>query len=288
MLWVVLYVQLVVQVLSEAPPAPPQNVSVDKWLLTWTPTTQEKDVTYTVQYRSFDSSEWKDIPACTQISRDSCNVASAKANGEFGCVKLRVRAERRLLTSSPAEACSRHGDACTPEVSLTARPGSLTVHLYRNHSLAQEYGNHALHRVYYGKEGESLEQNLEDTSSSVSLHELQKGQRYCTKVQYIVFSTPVGLPSCTQCELIPRTDPKQTEVVVAVLAVLFLVTLIPVIGYFLICQRGRIKQWLRPYEISIDFILEPFPEQYSPISNSSPSEEHCDVITCITPEGFRP
>lgn len=49
------------------------------------------------------------------------------------------------------------GDSCTPEFRLSARPGSLTVHLSGNHSLAVEHADHAKHRVYYGKEGEPLE-----------------------------------------------------------------------------------------------------------------------------------
>lgn len=49
------------------------------------------------------------------------------------------------------------GDSCTPDFSLTAGPGSLTVHLSRNHGLPLEQADHARHRVYYGKEGEPLE-----------------------------------------------------------------------------------------------------------------------------------
>lgn len=49
------------------------------------------------------------------------------------------------------------GDSCTPEVSLSARPGSLTVYVNISPSLVQDHGGHAKHRVYFGKEGESLE-----------------------------------------------------------------------------------------------------------------------------------
>lgn len=37
-------------VLCEVPPAPPQNIHVDNWLLKWTPGTKDTDVTYTVKY----------------------------------------------------------------------------------------------------------------------------------------------------------------------------------------------------------------------------------------------
>lgn len=49
------------------------------------------------------------------------------------------------------------GDVCTPKVSLTVRPGFLTVNLNRNHSMAHDLGGHLEHRVYYGKEGEPLQ-----------------------------------------------------------------------------------------------------------------------------------
>lgn len=49
------------------------------------------------------------------------------------------------------------GDSCSPEMSLAARPGSLTVYINVSHSLVEEHGGHVKHRVYYGKEGESLE-----------------------------------------------------------------------------------------------------------------------------------
>ncbi|XP_041806172.1 interferon gamma receptor 2 [Chelmon rostratus] len=281
MFFIALCFQFVVLVLSEAPPTPPQNVHVNKWQLTWTPATEERNITYTVQYSSFDSDEWINVTACVQIPSNSCDVAVTKATDEQGCVMLRVRAERHGLNSAQVEACSTHGDSCTPEFSLTPQPGSLTVHLSRNHSLAQEYQDHAKHRVFYGKEGEPLE-HYEDNVSSVSLRGLQEGQRYCTKVQYIHFSEPVGLPSCTRCVLVPESkkDSKQAEIVVSAVVVLVVVVLTPVLAYVLLFQRGRIKRWLQPpCKIPRDFLLEPIPEQCHPIS---PTEEHYDIISSVT------
>ncbi|XP_033473231.1 interferon gamma receptor 2 [Epinephelus lanceolatus] len=286
MLFGVLCFLVVVQVRSEAPPGPPQNIHVDNWLLSWTPATKEEDVTYTVQYSSFDSRVWTDVPACIHISSDSCDVSSTKALGEHGCVMLRVQAEKKHgLTSKPVKACSRHGDSCTPDFSLTAGPGSLTVHLSRNHSLALKHEDHAKYRVYYGKEGEPLKSYRDDVAS-VTIRELQEGQRYCTKVEYIYFDVSVGPPTCTQCEVIPESkkDSKLTETVVAV--VLVSVLLITFIAYLLIFQRGRIKQWLQPpYQIPDNFLLKP--EHHLPISTSIPTEEHWDVISCISPEESR-
>ncbi|XP_070771085.1 interferon gamma receptor 2 [Enoplosus armatus] len=284
MLLIVLCVQAVAQVLSQASLPPPQNVHVDDWLLTWTPVAEGRDVTYTVKYRSFDSAAWERVPACVGTSRSSCNVSSTK--GEHGCVALQVRARGRLQTSEAVEACSTHVGPCTPEVNLTAQPGTLTVHLSGDHSLADEYADHIVHRVYYGTEGEPL-QVFGDSTSSVSIPDLQEGRRYCAKVQYVYFNTPVGLPSCTRCELIPETrkDLKQTEIIVAAVVVIALLVLIPVTAYVLIFQHGRIKQWLRPpYEIPEDFFLEPLPGCHRLVSTSSPNEEHCDVISSITPE----
>ncbi|XP_076602894.1 interferon gamma receptor 2 isoform X2 [Chaetodon auriga] len=285
MFFIALFFQFIVQGLAEVPPAPPQNVSIDKWLLTWTPATEETNTTFTVQYSRFDT-EWINVAACVQTPSHSCDVSFTKAMDEHGCVMLRVLAERRGLSSAPVEACSGHGDSCTPEFRLTAQPGSLTVHLSRNHSLAEEHADHAKHRVYYGREGEPLE-HYEDDVSTVSLRGLQEGQRYCTRVQYIYINVPIGLPSCTRCMLIPESkkDSKQAEVAVSVVVVLAVIVLTPALVYVLLFQRRRIKKCLQPpLTIPRDFLLEPFPEHHYPIIPSSPSEEHCDIISSVTVE----
>ncbi|XP_060944234.1 uncharacterized protein LOC133021412 isoform X2 [Limanda limanda] len=284
MLLMLLCIQAVVQVpvVSEATPAPPQNVHVDKWLLTWTPATEERDVTYTVQYRSFDNIVWEDVPACTQTSFHSCNVTITRDESERGCVMLRVQAERHGLTSEPVKACSRFGDSCSPEVRLVARPGSLTVNLSGNHSMVWDYADHVIHKVYYGKEGESL-QKYEYGTSSVTILKLEEGQRYCTKVQYILHEQPVGLESCTRCEVIPvsRHKPKQTDLIVAVVVVISVAFLISGIGYFLVCRHQRIKHWLQPpCEIPEHFLM-PFPGRQICSYTSSICEEHCDIISTI-------
>ncbi|XP_023273417.1 interferon alpha/beta receptor 1-like isoform X1 [Seriola lalandi dorsalis] len=269
-------------------PAPPEKIHIEKWLLTWNPATEERDVTYTVQYSSFDTDVWKDVPACVNTSFTFCNVTFSKAENEHGCVMLRVQTERRGLTSRPVQACSRHGDSCTPEVSLTARPGSLTVYLSQDHSLFQDYGGHIQHRVYYGMEGESLQEKYVDGVASVSIKSLKEGQRYCTKVQYMYFTKLIGPESCTQCEVIPRSRDKsvQTEVIVVVM-VAVIMFVIAVMAYVLICHRGRIKQLLRPPCEIPDFLLEPYPENQIFSSPSSPSEERYDVISFITTKEVR-
>uniref|UniRef100_A0A671XSZ6 Uncharacterized LOC115588048 n=2 Tax=Sparus aurata TaxID=8175 RepID=A0A671XSZ6_SPAAU len=189
------------------PPAPPQDIHVDNWLLKWTPGTEDTDVTYTV------NEKWINVPACEKISSTSCDVTSLKAVDELGCVKLRIQAERRGLKSSQVEACSNHNDSCTPVVDLTAQPGSLMVHLSSDNDLAKEHADHAKHRVYLGKEGEKLKL-FKDSVASVPINGLQEGERYCVKVQYIYLGYPVGLPSCTKCELIPKTSKSLLELVV--------------------------------------------------------------------------
>ncbi|XP_062258587.1 interferon gamma receptor 2 isoform X1 [Platichthys flesus] len=285
MLLMLLCIQAVVQVpvVSEATPAPPQNIHVDKWLLTWTTATEERDVTYTVQYLSFDNIVWKDVPACTQTSFHSCNVTITRDESEHGCVMLRVQAERNRLTSEPVQACSRYGDSCSPEVRLVARPGSLTVNLSGNHSMVWGHADHVKHKVYYGKEGESLQQKYEYGTSSVTILKLEEGERYCTKVQYILYNQPVGLESCTQCEVIPvsRHRPKQTDVIVAVVVVIFVAFLISGIVYVLIFRHQRIKHWLQPpCEIPQHFLM-PFPGHQICSYTNSIREEHCDIISPI-------
>uniref|UniRef100_UPI0037E74D1B interferon gamma receptor 2 isoform X2 n=1 Tax=Semicossyphus pulcher TaxID=241346 RepID=UPI0037E74D1B len=282
MIFMVLLLQAALSARCEEPPAPPQNVHVENWLLTWSPPPDDTDVTYTV-HSSSHGSAWTDVPACEQMSSTSCDVALTAAKSKHGCVMLRVRTERRGLTSTPVPACSTHGDSCSPQVSLSARPGSLTVHLTDNHSLALKYADHAQHRVHYIREGDTL-QHFEDSSSSLTLRQLQEGQRYCTQVHFILHSQAVGPPSCSQCELIPQTgDQVNPGVIVAVVFALFL--LFPLTAYIFLYQRKRIKQCLRPpYEISEDFSLQ----RHIPISTCSPPpEERYDVISCVILEERR-
>ncbi|NP_001347725.1 interferon gamma receptor 2 precursor [Acanthochromis polyacanthus] len=284
MFFVLLCLQNFVQVLSEATLLPPKNIRVDKWQLRWSPATKERDIMYTVQYRSFNTDEWKVVPACVQIVSNSCNVASTKAKGEHGCVMLRVLAEKNGLTSIPVKACSRHGDSCDPDFNLIARPGSLTVRLASDHSLTPDFAEFAKHRIYFGKQGEQLKKYT-DVASSETIRELEEGQRYCVQVQYIATNNPVGLASCIQCELIPQSgDSTQTLIIVSVLVVFVLVAVIPGVTYILIFQRKKIKRYLQPYNINI------MPELFEPIHisilPSSQSDEHFDVLSSITPEEF--
>lgn len=287
MLFALLCLQTAVQVLSEATLPPPKDIQVDKWQLRWSPATEERDIMYTVQYRIFNTDEWKDVPACVQIAFNSCNVSSTKAKGEHGCITLRVLAERHGLTSTPVKACSRHGDSCTPEFSLTARPGSLTVHLTNNHSLAREHANHAKHRIYYGKQREQLKE-YKDAASSETIEKLEEGQWYCVKVEYVFYGRPVGLASCIQCERIPEPgDSTQTAVIVTVMAVVFLVAVVPAVAYTIIYQREKIKRCLQPRYQMPDLFLEPLPRDHIPVLTSSQSDEHCDVISSISPKEFQ-
>uniref|UniRef100_A0A3P8UDL6 Fibronectin type-III domain-containing protein n=1 Tax=Amphiprion percula TaxID=161767 RepID=A0A3P8UDL6_AMPPE len=284
MLFVLLCLQNIVQVLSEATLLPPKNIQVDKWQLRWNPATEERDIMYTVQYRSFNTDEWKVVPACVQIAFNSCNVASTKSKGEHGCIMLRVLAERHGLTSIPVKACSRHGDSCTPDFNLTAWPGSLAVHLTSDHHLTPEYAGNAKHRIYFGKQGEQL-QKYKDVASSETISGLEEGQRYCVQVQYVIMNKPVGLASCIQCELVPESgDSTQTLIIVSVLVVFVLVAVIPGVAYILIFQRKKIKRYLQPRYKMPDLFLEPLHISVLP---SSQSDEHCDVISSITPEEFR-
>lgn len=50
------------------------------------------------------------------------------------------------------------------------------------------------------------QQKYADVLSSVTIPDLQEGQRYCAAVQYIVFDLPVGLATCARCELIPKSS----------------------------------------------------------------------------------
>lgn len=51
----------------------------------------------------------------------------------------------------------------------------------------------------------SLQRNYQDGASSVSIHDLEQGQRYCIKVQYLLYTDITGTASCIQCEVIPES-----------------------------------------------------------------------------------
>ncbi|XP_031589004.1 uncharacterized protein LOC116314989 isoform X2 [Oreochromis aureus] len=196
-------------VASQAAPPPPQSVQVEKGQLTWTP--GEPDVTYTVNYRRFNSDKWEALPACIQTPLHSCNISAigpsdTNDSPENSCVTLRVQAERRGLRSEGVNACSRYGDVCTPPFSILTRPGSLTVLLNDDHELAKEHDSNAKHRIYFGREGESPLQEYEDTVASTTIEELEEGQRYCVQVAYTLHGKLVEPCSCIQCEVIPASE----------------------------------------------------------------------------------
>ncbi|XP_041662193.1 interferon gamma receptor 2 [Cheilinus undulatus] len=268
-------------VLTEDPPPSPRQVRVLQKLLTWTPPPTETDLTYSVQSR-YHADVWRDVPSCVHISSTSCDVTVTSVESRNGCVRLRVRAERRGLNSPPVEACSLHGDSCTPAVSLTARPTSLTVYLSRNHSLAEEHAAHVEHRVNYTREGDT-QQLSRFSPSSVTLPSLEEGQRYCTQVEFMLHGQPVGPPSCPLCETIPHTGVQVSAGVVAIVVIVLILMGIAS-AYVLLFKGKRIKQWLRPpYKIPDDFHLQ----RPLPISTYSLPEENCDVISSVIPKEQR-
>ncbi|XP_077583833.1 uncharacterized protein LOC144204018 [Stigmatopora nigra] len=275
MVLLLIYFHFVIQVLSEAPPVMPQHVLFDNWQLTWTPATEETTVNYTVMYRSFDSTHWIDIPYCKQIYSTYCNVTSMETKAEHGCVMLGVRAERLGLKSDPAIACSKQGNLCSPEVGLSVRPGSLTLHLSRKSGITEE-GYFVKHRIYFGEEGEPLEASEEDAASSVSIDNLTEGKRYCASVQNTYFNIPVGLGSCPKCETIPQSRPPSKKTEITVTVVLLFVIIILVIVYILLYQRKRIKGWMQTSN-KIPVPVE-FPDlSHVPFIGKTPNEEICDI-----------
>ncbi|XP_061648301.1 uncharacterized protein LOC133486731 isoform X3 [Phyllopteryx taeniolatus] len=267
-----------------------------------------------LRHPSLHCNLWKDVSTCKQTNTASCNVAFIKAEAEHGCVRLGVQAERRGLTSELVEACSRQGiataghpfplaefptapcrlaapvadvvnpghdrsgNSCSPEVSLDARPGFLTLHLNRKSKIALE-GNHIKHRIYFGKKGELLEA-YEDAVASVSIDNLKEGEHYCARVQYTYFDDPVGLARCTQCEVIPHSSPTTTKIEITVTIVILFIILIPVIAYIPLFQRRRIKEWLKPpYKIPDPVFFDVHDLSRNPISSNSPTEEFCDITS---------
>lgn len=274
---------LIALVLSDVPPAPPQDIHVDNWILKWTPASTERNVNYIVQYSKFDENKWLNVTPCAHTSLNSCDVSFTKLEAEYGCVKIRVLTERNGLTSKPVEACSRQGDSCTPDLSLAARPGSLTVHLSRDHILAEKNADHAGYRVCYGKE-QPL-QHCEDSTSSLNIHDLDEGQRYCVQVQYTNFNKRVGLPTCMKCEDIPHTrvTSKQMGIIVGVVAFVAVVVLL-VLVYLVLFHREKIKRFLQPPAQLPSKLLHPV--HHIPLSPISDEEyDHISEIVSAEPRG---
>ncbi|CAI5656976.1 unnamed protein product [Oreochromis niloticus] len=281
MLLILLCLHAFSRVASQAPPPPPpQNVQVEKGQLTWTP--GEPDVTYTVNYRRFNSDKWEALPACIQTPLHSCNISAigpsdTNDSPENSCVTLRVQAERRGLRSEGVNACSRYGDVCTPPFSILPQPGSLTVHLSENHELAKEHAENAKHRIYFGREGESPLQAYKDTVASTTIKELEEGQRYCVQVAYTVYSNSVEPRSCIQCEVIPASEHvNRTPMIVGLLVgIVVLAIIILALGYLGFFQTEKIKRCLEPYKYEIP--PNQFPGEFE-VRTFNPTEEHCDDL----------
>lgn len=276
----------VFQALANDPPAPPYNVTVAGGLLAWTPVASQTDVTFTVQVSSFEDRGWSDVPTCVRTTSTRCNVTGAAAEDSEGCAWLRVRAERAGQVSKPVQACSQHGDSCSPSVILSANPGALIVHLSRNNRLVTEYADNAGFMVYHGPEGKPL-QDKKDASSTVTISGLNSGRRYCVQVGFTLFQKVYGTPSCARCLLVPHAETSPTSVVLTVVLILVpTVALLVAAVYVLMFRYGMIKRWLslNRYHIPAHVTLKPFPAGHSSFESSHHSEdERFDVISSITP-----
>lgn len=73
---------------------------------------------------SFNEAEWRNVTSCVQISTRQCNVTLAGAADEYGCMMLRVHANRRGLKSEPVEACSSFGEELLPWFDPKDSPGA--------------------------------------------------------------------------------------------------------------------------------------------------------------------
>lgn len=234
--------QLLRAVLSELPP--PQNVQLDDWTLTWSPSAAERNVTYSVYSLQTlkEEERWEAVTSCQNLPSNVCNVGRIRTADH--CVLLRVRAESGDLSSTPVEACSQNGSRCTPGMRLSSRPGSLTIHLSGDHDLAQEFAANVNHQIYLGKEGEELQHY--DASSSLTVHDLDEGQRYCVQVHYVVFGRIAGPSSCVQCLEVLQAVSWKPVYLLLVFLLLLLLVVVPVVSYLLIFHYKKIKTFLEP------------------------------------------
>lgn len=263
--------QILVIVSSDIPPLAPLNIELVDQLLKWTPAEEDRNTTYTVQYSwPNDEDKWKNVTWCVQMGLTSCDVNSIIS--EFDCVKLRVQAQRNGLTSETVEACCRKGD-CTPQVRLSSQAGSLTVHMSWDHDQVRSFADHAQYEVCYGRLGQALQ--FRRSKSSVVLRDLDEGQTYCVQVQFLLFSKPVGVPSCSQCLDIPysRVMSKTSWIIVAAVISFVALAVASLVAYMIIFHRKKFKRWLRPEQMPYSLTLP-----LHDVLVSSPVEEHCSSI----------
>uniref|UniRef100_A0A8C5CRF1 Uncharacterized LOC115529264 n=1 Tax=Gadus morhua TaxID=8049 RepID=A0A8C5CRF1_GADMO len=139
------------------------------------------------------------------------------------------------------------GSSCSPEVQLSAQPGSLTVLLRADHPRILEYGAFMKYLVYLAREGEPLEEYGQSPSSLV-IKELEEGGRYCVRVGLVYHGVRIGLPSCVKCQDIPQSGERARQLLVTLVLVISVTAVLVVLSviYFLLFQSRRIKEWMRP------------------------------------------
>lgn len=230
----------IIQVSADEIP-PPQDVRVDS-VLRWRPDTKHQHhVKYTVQYNIFDHQEWLEVPGCVQTELTTCNITSISMDG---CVMLRVHALEGGRMSVAVQAYG-YDNTCSPVFTLIPRPGSLTVNMLNN-SLSYAHGDHAEYLINYSRVGHPSKKRY--SLSSVPLVDLVVGERYCVEVQYILYNTPYGPPSRTQCEVIPVSDKDRENKTLAITLPIVLALGVLVVGSAFVITRNyeRIKQFLQP------------------------------------------
>lgn len=264
---------------------PPQDVRLDAALLTWSPGPGPGNASYSVQFLRYNSRLWEDVSSCARTKLTSCNVTAVQQGAEHGCVQLRVRAHKRGVTSDPVEACSTQASSCSVAFNLTARPGLLTVHLSRQRPLVDEYGDHALHQLYCGREGEKLH-DCGVSRSSRSIPDLQPGTRYCVSVQIVLHSRLLGAAGCPQCIHIPHADDEAsyTRVVAAVVPLIAVIGTMMAAAYGFLFHREKIKKCLQPPFQWPELLSQPLPEHQPHPFFYVPSDERFDGLSLVLRE----
>ncbi|NP_001347687.1 interferon gamma receptor 2 precursor [Fundulus heteroclitus] len=258
----------------------PSDVLIKQTQLTWNATAN--DATFTVQYRGFYDGGWTPLETCSSTPLTSCDVALVQAGEENGCVRLRVAARRHRETSEPVEACSRGGHPCSPDFTLSVSPGSLTVNLNRSQNLDWKYGGQLKHRIYLRRQGEDWQDHI--SHSSKFFDGLEAGQRYCVKVEFVLYGQKsLGPASCEQCDTVPDFSTSKQTLIVIVTIVVSGIVLLVVFAYIQLFKSKNIKQFLQPpYTIPPGF-QERLPTAGRPLVAESPSEEDYDVVSSLTP-----
>ncbi|XP_066542630.1 interferon gamma receptor 2 [Hoplias malabaricus] len=254
----------------------PKKITVRSSVLSWTSSERENNVTYTVQYNTLPEQEWQNVCGCSQM-QFNFTAASEDFYGKI----FRVRAETANLTSDwkhSEQVQCQHTGTCAPLFNLTLRNNKVLLWMdYKDKSLKEKFGGHITFKAQYWKETTFIDkQDLNVNGRSLTIEDLESGEKYCFQVEYLYFKKSYGKPSHILCETIPETSGARTlRVILSGLLVVAAFATFGICLYFVYKNYKKIKTFLQPPLDIPDHFHEFFSGEFS----------HCEPA-CVVSQDF--